>query len=788
MKKKDIALSVCIALTAPNIASAESFSGIAALNLGDIKSSSYLDEPFRGSIPILYTTAKEASQLRVGLASNAIFKEFDIEDQAILSKLKFQIVVRNGQPYVDIRSTQAINLPFLSFVIEIFSPEGSIYQEYTVLLDPRNYAQSTNTTSSAKVAPVKRNLSSEIVNQRPTRVKVNSGDTLSSIANSVKLRGISNKSMSQAIFLSNSRAFSGNNPNKLKKGVTLKIPTASDVRTIQKTGKKIEAKKVSKKSATASKKKTIAPKIEVDGNSTQTYLVKGGDTLSGIARKFTPASESFSEVMKAIHLENPHAFTNNKVNLLQKGATLQIPVFETTDVIADSSSTQKSSKKAKTKSQKPKNTKAVEQVEDEFSGNHYKVMNGDTLGSIVNKLEYKDISSSKLMEAIFTANPNAFEKDNITVIKAGSIIRLPSNDQIHNVKTIPETQPVETAETSVEQTINHSLDRLEKRLREIRTELKTTQAQLFDLNLTLKNKDILIKRQAKDISILKKKLAKVEVADQTVTNPPNEFEEIANVTRAEEVNFSTLANLIASDIKREKSLTDTITYSGIAILLGLIAVRIGRQRYADHIVQSEDYVPIAKFEPQIINENLDFKKTLTDTEVNNTVLSEKSFEESERLVDELVDELNNTVEEMQEQNNYNEPTIEVTEIKQAETTPDQTEEPYFEQLEPLETSTETIAVNDNLEEEKASGEIEPDFDLIKTPLVAESSTSSSESAVKLKTELLSDLEGKVEPSLNYTNRAQYQSHYGLEATEIDLEKRLQSINDEINIKNMEEEV
>ncbi len=52
-----------------------------------------------------------------------------------------------------------------------------------------------------------------------------------------------------------------------------------------------------------------------------------------------------------------------------------------------------------------------------------------------------------------------------------------------------------------------------------------------------------------------------DVTEQTIVTTP---------TKVNEVNFSTLADLITSDIKREKSLATTITYSGIAILLALL--------------------------------------------------------------------------------------------------------------------------------------------------------------------------------------------------------------------------
>jgi FimV-like protein len=550
VKNEGIALAVCFAIAGPTIAVAETFTGIAAMNLGDINSRSFLDEHFTASIPILYTTAKEALEFKARLAPDSVFDDLGVEKLPALKSLHFEVKIRSGKPYVAIRSSKTIDLPFLSFVVEVYSPEGSIYQDYTVLLDPRHYSAkntSTNVEVSTNIIP---NISDSVVvpsvtvkTNRPKRLRVTAGDTVSNIANTVKLDDISNKNMSLAIFLKNPRAFSGNNVNKLKKGVTLTIPTLNEV------NKLVQRKPLYAKTIKPLKKPTSPkPSIEKEVNTklkttlneqkplTTSYKVKSGDSLSAIARKYASKSVSFSTMMANIHSANPHAFTNNKVSLLKKGVTLSIPlkgsykktVMVTPDKVAQSNTLFK----------------------------NYTVKKGDNLSAIVHKHGYEGSAANSIMKSLFADNPNAFEKDNITILKAGAKLRIPVQNSLKNSTTKSLlTKPDSTLETA----INLSLNSLEKRLREIRKALKSTKSELFDLKLTLKNKDILLERQSKDIKILKKRLLKSKNTEQSniVGEAVSELSEPIQQNLTEKEN---------SDNKL--SVAELVTYSGLAMLMG----------------------------------------------------------------------------------------------------------------------------------------------------------------------------------------------------------------------------
>ena len=728
MENKGLALAVCIALTSPTIVVAETFSGIAALNLGEIKSSSYLDERFKGSIPILYTSANEASQLKVRLASDAVFRELGVEKLSILNSLSFHIEIRgNGKPYVAIRSTQAINLAFLSFVVEIYGTEGSIYQDYTVLLDPRSYVSNNIISTPAVVENT--NQQSRLVNKiRPKRVRVKAGNSLSGIANSVKLPNISNKKMARAIFLKNPRAFSGNNVNKLKEGVTLKIPTLKEIKNLKPAVKKIAQKKTS-----TTEQITIEKPIKTSDEGSLSYKVKSGDTLSGISRKYVSNAGSFSKMMAEIHAENPHAFTDNKINLLKKGAILTISTGES----LDKASIQQPDKQESIVENEPnKNAQEIEL-------NTYKVIQGDTLGLIVKRLGYSRSDSARVMKSIYRKNKKAFNNNDITSIKSGATLHLLNKG---DAKKLLETQKKPLKATpSVESTIINSLNSLEKRLRELRKELKTSQSKLFDLNLTLKNKDALLERQSKDIKILKKKLADVEAKSLE-----KNAEKPAPVIKSTEKNISTDA--IEETVENEISTAEMITYSGLVFLVGFLLLRVGRQKYAERMVAADDYVPRAKIDPQLAQGTLDFNKTLVSSAKENSgEINEASIQECERLVEELVDELDYKLASTHDDN-------------QTETSANN------QYVETLQEELQKVSSNDNLVSESVDNKTEKESNV-------------------LKADILSSLEKSVEEKVELEYKAPNEgnnSREDLVTLEIDLERHLQSINDQIVANKMKD--
>ena len=282
MNKKALSLAITLAMALPTTVSN-------ALSLGDIESNSSLNQPFRGKINLLSTSAAEAKNLRVRVASAEVFNRVGIDRPAFLNSIRFRTTVQNGRPVILVSSNQPINEPFLNFLLEVSWPNGQLLKEYTVLLDPpvllradtaiasnsagvraepkaqgritRPVARTPQMTQQQRVAQAQRQVQAQrapqtaaqkfaadarrVLAQQPQQQQVRAtntssvrtyrvkrGDTLSKVAKRLSYRGIRREQMMIALFEKNRRAFTSNNINNLKSGVLLKRPSLQEARAL----------------------------------------------------------------------------------------------------------------------------------------------------------------------------------------------------------------------------------------------------------------------------------------------------------------------------------------------------------------------------------------------------------------------------------------------------------------------------------------------------------------------------------------------------------------------------
>ena len=69
-------------------------------------------------------------------------------------------------------------------------------------------------------------------------------------------------------------------------------------------------------------------------------------------------------------------------------------------------------------------------TEQQLAPGQYKVMPGDTLWKIARRLRFPGISVVQIMEAIFRYNSAAFEDGDVTAIVVGSVILLPTEEEV----------------------------------------------------------------------------------------------------------------------------------------------------------------------------------------------------------------------------------------------------------------------------------------------------------------------------------------------------------------------
>lgn len=107
-----------------------------ALGLGEIRVDSYLGEPLKAQVEFVDLSSDYETNLKVRLASPDEYKKsgysypYDV-------KFKFLVVNETGkQAVVRISSSQTIDDPYLTLLLEVSSPTGRFVKTYTFLIDP----------------------------------------------------------------------------------------------------------------------------------------------------------------------------------------------------------------------------------------------------------------------------------------------------------------------------------------------------------------------------------------------------------------------------------------------------------------------------------------------------------------------------------------------------------------------------------------------------------------------------------------------------------------------------
>lgn len=209
--------------------------------LGRINVRSFLGETFHADIELTGVRSSELETARIGLASPDTFRDLNVDYSGSMSALRFHVVPSARGAVIRVSSATPINDPYLRFVVEAKTSSGRSVREYTVLLDPATY-NAPQSKSIVQDMPqyAEDNLSSRYVGKpaRPAHavipgvVQTRSGSTLRGMAARVKPAGASLEQTMAALVQNNPHAFNDGNPNKLKAGVTLKVPTAGKVKAL----------------------------------------------------------------------------------------------------------------------------------------------------------------------------------------------------------------------------------------------------------------------------------------------------------------------------------------------------------------------------------------------------------------------------------------------------------------------------------------------------------------------------------------------------------------------------
>jgi pilus assembly protein FimV len=237
-------------------------SSVMALGLGEMTLGSYLNEPLRAHVDLLDLGGLHEDQIRVRLATPEDFKRMGVDRAYFLTSLSFHVEIDDsGRGRIVVTSEEPVLEPYLDLIVEARWPSGRLLREYTVLVDPPVFDQSTPVVSaSARVAemsgePEPAKKKQEVVATTGTRVDIR-----------------------------NSQLAPGEMPDRAYNADTARSPVAGT-----------------------------------------RYMIHRDDTLWRIASRARPGNASVHQTMLEIQRLNPDAFIGGNINLIKSGYIIYLP-------------------------------------------------------------------------------------------------------------------------------------------------------------------------------------------------------------------------------------------------------------------------------------------------------------------------------------------------------------------------------------------------------------------------------------------------------------------------------
>jgi pilus assembly protein FimV len=192
----------------------------------------------------------EIAGLNVTLASSETFAQYGLSRPASLNDLRFSVVEGDRGGVIRVTSTQAMVEPFVTLLLEVRWPQGRLLREFTVLLDPPDFAtaavrqpvqrpvEQPATPAAAPAAVARPPEAAREVAPAPPGAEADGGERSHTVARRETLWGIAERyrpdastdinRMMVSIYRANPEAFAGN-INRLRAGAVLRIPDRAAV-------------------------------------------------------------------------------------------------------------------------------------------------------------------------------------------------------------------------------------------------------------------------------------------------------------------------------------------------------------------------------------------------------------------------------------------------------------------------------------------------------------------------------------------------------------------------------
>lgn len=281
--RSQMATAVAVALA---ILSGGGVTSAEAAGLGRLTVQSALGQPLRAEVEVTSVSPDEAESLKARIASPEAFSRVGLQYKEALAGVRMDVENRGGRYFIKVTSSRPINDPFVDLVVELSWASGTFSREYTFLLDPptQQSANQANRSGNAPVAgaataaastgaaasgsnavrtidpatgrlvnhergaqgrsqagsqpaeakqqPAAQAPAGRDANSEGGTVTVGQGETLGIIAARVRPASATLDQTIVAIYRTNPTAFIQNNPNLIRQGRTLTIPSEGEIAAI----------------------------------------------------------------------------------------------------------------------------------------------------------------------------------------------------------------------------------------------------------------------------------------------------------------------------------------------------------------------------------------------------------------------------------------------------------------------------------------------------------------------------------------------------------------------------
>ena len=269
-------------------------SAAGAVGMGGISVATALGEPLKAEIELVSVGKADKDKMSARLAAPDVFKGAGLDYPANLPPMKFQLETRaNGQTYLKVTTSQPVNDPFVSLLVELTWSSGQLLREYTFLLDPPEFKPEQ--PKAAEVQP----LEPKVTRAQEAKVIAKKEDAI---------------------------------PARAPAPVEVKPIAAIDVAAVNKENKEVKSSKLAESIKPVESVKPVEIKkpfenIKPASNrnvASGSIKVKPGDSLIKLARETKAPDVSLERMLAAMYLLNKDEFDGN-MNRLKTGKILHIP-------------------------------------------------------------------------------------------------------------------------------------------------------------------------------------------------------------------------------------------------------------------------------------------------------------------------------------------------------------------------------------------------------------------------------------------------------------------------------